>query len=234
MYFGLLDFKSFEIKDPKFIEFPKSLLEKVEEDGYASANGENPGLSSSFGLRNIMYRSNGSIDVLCEYQNYKEKDRATMSKSRKTDVAGYLTFGDIINTNINPQGQPIFTRVPRMRKAALRVEHVEFYPTYINGDLLLLYTDSKSNVYNTAENKLDITVTSAFNNVVLVAGVIDSKGNLNRQIIYVEEEELDFRALPKFTRKISENNFYVLAKKWSYPKLWKGIGTTRFGILGLK
>lgn len=225
VFYGIIDNKTAEIKNPKIVEFPTSLLELIDKDGFGSTKEKDPGLSMNFLMRHILYRDNGSVDLICEY--YK-LDVTTSYNSQTGSSRTYYTyyFGDIVNTNINQNGEVTFTRVPKNQRFLNYSGYLGFTPIIYNDKLVLLYNDDKDNVDRDLEKKPDDV--SNFKKSVFVAATIDMKGNLSRQAIYNHKEE-EFITSPREIRRIDVNKYLLTA---DIIKAFKK--RTRFGLLEVK
>lgn len=219
-------FTSFEAVNPvitelKIVPFPKDLVEQMIKDGFGGKKSD-PGLSVHFKTKHILIRNNGSVDMISEY--FEDIEFVTTNPvSGNRGVGGRTTFGNIINVNIEESGNAVFTRVPKNQEVMGIEPFVGYFPLILNDKLIIVYNDSKNSLTRDLGQKPNMI--HNFKNSVLIAGIIDAKGNLTRQSIYENNDE-NFITVPRSMSKISESDYLISAK---YNKLTKK--RTRFGII---
>ena len=99
------------------------------------------------------------------------------------------------------------------------------YPILYNDKLILLYNDDKDNVEKNISEKPDKF--RKFGESILMAAIIDTKGNLTRQKVYSHEG--DYVTMPRTIEKISDGTYLIMAgleRMFNYR--------TKFGIMTVK
>ena len=224
-FYATFDAQTAEVKDPKMVAFSPEMITLIDKDRFGSDKDSDPGLYASFRIRNIVNRSNGSVDLISEYYRY-DIVTSYSAATHMTNTETIYTFGDIVNTNISKDGKAVFTRVPKYQRQVNSSMFCGFYPV-VNGDkLVLLYNDDKDNVERDIEKRPDDVVN--FKHSIFLAATIDGRGNLDRQSIYSHADE-DYITVPTAIAKISDNRYLLSAY---LLKMFKK--RTRFGILEIK
>ena len=223
-FYAKVEKNSDEVKNPKMVELPIDLIKLVDKDNYASAKDKDPGLYPNFLIRNILVRSNGSVDLISEY--YKLVIRTyTDSRGHTTTTYNYY-YGDIVNTNIDKDGKAVFTRVPKNQKMTNADLFMGIYSFVMNDKLVILFDDDEDNIDRDLAKKPDDVMN--FKKSVFAAATIDAKGNLSRQAIYSHRDET-YVTVPRLTSRISNTQFLIVS---DLLKLFKK--RTRFGVLDYK
>ena len=224
-FYTSIDAKTAEVKDPVLVPFTPEMITLVDKDNFGTDKDSDPGLYPGFRIQHILNRSNGSVDLVCEY--YRLDVITSVNPTTRTTTTSYrYTFGDIINTNISKEGKAIFTRIPKNQKLTNSTIFLGYYPIVYGDKLVLLYNDDKDNVERDLEKKPDDVVN--FKRSIFLAATIDAKGNVSRQSIYSHLDE-DYITIPTAVAKISDTKYLVVS---DLLKLFKK--RTRFGVMEIK
>lgn len=214
-----------EVSQPRMVPFPDELLTQIDKDGFAKDNGENAGLYRNFRIRHILYRDNGSVDLVSEY--YKHISETYTDPS--THMIRYRELyysGDILDINLPKSGEPIFNRIPKDQSMEGSDLFLGYFPIVYKDKLVLLYCDEEDN--------LDRDLAKAprrvfrFKKSSFIAATIDDKGTLTRQEIYSHRDE-DYVSMPTSTVRISDNKYLVVSDLFKLLKR-----RTRFGVLEIR
>lgn len=223
-FYALIDPNSSNVNSPKMVDFPEDLVRLVDKDKFGSDKEKDPGLYRNFRIRQILKRTNGSVDLLSEYYRV---DMVTVSRPNGGSTTYYRYIsGDIVNTNIGADGKAIFTRVPKRQEMTNSTLFIGYAPIVYNDKLVLLYNDDEDNITRDLEKAPDDVL--KFNKSVFAAATIDAKGNLTRQAIYSHRDE-DYVFVPRSTAKISDSKYLITADLF---KLFKK--RTRYGVLEIQ
>lgn len=228
-FYAQLDLATNSIKNPMMTVFPNDLIEMVDKDGFGSDSQKDPGLSNNFRIEHIINRDNGSVDLIAEFYLLRVTTTTnTGSNGQITSVTTTYThtYGDIVNTNIDKDGNAIFTRIPKKQISSSGTSQLGFFPMVFGDKLVLLYNDDRDNVDKDLSKKPD-AVTN-FKRSVFMAATVNAKGVLTRQAIYDHRDE-DYVTHPSSIRKIEDNSYLIssnLMKKFKRR--------TRFGVLKVK
>lgn len=224
-FYASFDPNTSEVKDPKMVPFSPEMVTLVDKDNFGTDKDSDPGLFPGFRILHIMNRTNGSVDLICEY--YRLDVITSYNASTRTTTTYYrYTYGDIINTNIDKEGKAIFTRIPKNQKLTNSNIFLGYYPLVYGDKLVLLYNDDKDNVERDMEKKPDDVVN--FKRSIFMAATIDARGNVSRQAVYSHVDE-DYVTLPREVAKISDNKYLIVS---DLLKLFKK--RTRFGVMEMK
>ncbi len=213
-----------DVKNPKMIEFPIELITLVDKDNYASDKSKDPGLYPNFRIRNILTRSNGSIDLVAEY--YKLVITTTSDSRGFTRTTYNYYYGDIVNTNIDVNGKAAFTRIPKNQKMTNSNLFLGIFSFVENDKLIILYNDDEDNIDRDLSKKPDDVMN--FKKSVFAAATVDAKNNMSRQAIYSHRDET-YVTIPTNTTRISPTKFLIVS---DLLKTFKR--RTRFGVMTLK
>ncbi len=224
VFYGTLDANSTEIKNPKIVPFDSEIIRLVDKDRFGTDKSKDPGLYTSFRIKHIMRRSNGSVDLISEYYRW-DAYTTTNSRGGMQNHVRY-EYGDIVNTNIDKEGKAVFTRIPKDQLYIDSEKFQGYFPFLYNDKLVLLYNDDKDNVDRDLEKRPDDVL--RFDKSVFVAATIDAKGVLTRQAIFSNDDE-NYVTIPRNTTCISPTKYLITA---DLTKLFKK--GTRFGFLEVK
>jgi hypothetical protein len=229
-FYATIDPLTNAISNPKMVEFPIEMLTLVDKDNFGSDKKSDPGLYDEFRIRNILTRPDGSVDLVSEYYDLDIVTRTSNSGSgvsfgtTRTDY--YYYYGDIINSNISKDGKATFTRIPKNQKAINTQLFLGIYSFIHNNNLVILYNDDKDNVDRDLSKAPDDIM--KFKNSVLVAATVNSKGDLNREAIFSNDDD-DYITIPRSFIKATNNSYIIVADLF---KVFKR--RTKYGILTVK
>lgn len=177
----------------KMSEIPDDLLNLFDKEQIASTNKKDPGISGNFRAKRFSYRENGTIDYALEYDRCVEVTTANMSGTTVTGgVSSYYAYDcmSILNVNIDAAGKMIFTRIPKAQSDDNSHAYISHYSFYSGSKLIFLYNDDKDNFerdINKAPDNINMYKNSRKS--VLMAAIVDEKGNLERKIVYEHKED---------------------------------------------
>ncbi len=224
-FYATLDGNTTEVKDPTMVPFSPEMITLVDKDNFGSDKSSDPGLYPGFRIRNIMNRTNGSVDLVSEY--YRLDVITSFNPTTNTTTTSYrYTYGDIINTNISTDGKAVFTRIPKNQKFTNSNIFLGFYPIVYGDKLVLLYNDDKDNVERELDKKPDDVVN--FKRSIFLAATLDAKGNVSRQSVYSHLDE-EYITIPTSVAKISDTKYLIVS---DLLKMFKK--RTRFGVMEMK
>lgn len=221
-FYTTVNEKSLIMSKPQVISIPDDVISMIDMDGYAKTKGNDPGIDEDFKIKFIKKRGNGSIDLIAEYTGMKTVTSGGTAGSSTTTYIFY--YGDVLNIHVENNEKPIFTRIPKMQYGAATY-FMGVYPILYNDKLILLYNDDKDNVEKNISEKPDKF--SKFGESILMAAIIDTKGNLTRQKVYSHEG--DYVTMPRTIEKISDGTYLIMAgleRMFNYR--------TKFGIMSVK
>ena len=222
-YYSELNPVDNELNQIKTTAFPDELLELVKKDGFASTKSSDPGLKLPYTVANVIFREDGSIDYLLEYQLLKI---VTTSNGRTTTTYYEYIYGTIVDAHFK-DGQASFVRIPKYQVEINKPDLLSFYPVLSNNKLILLYNDDKDNAEKDIAKSPDKI--KAFKSAVLMAATIDANSNLTRDIIVNAKESDGYATMVPVMQRI-DNKSVVFTQK-----LLKLFSTkTRFGTLEIK
>jgi hypothetical protein len=216
-----------EVKNIRMVEFPSDILTPVDKESQGRYNGPDPGLSPNFTIKHILFRSDGSIDMLSEYASTTWRPKAlytTRFSGPNTDKT-YFWSGDIINVNLDENGKAIITRIPKRQEGEGHNMGLGYYPAVYKDKLILFYNDNISNMDRDISKVPDTYWGSRKS--VFAAAIVDRKGNVTRQAIYDYRQEKQW-ALPEDMSKISETKYLITSGTLGLDS------PTRYGILDIK
>ncbi|MFZ1799356.1 MAG: hypothetical protein WAU24_05780 [Chitinophagaceae bacterium] len=220
-FYTTVNEKDLAMSKPQVIPLPDDLVTLIDNEGLGSTKEKDPGISRFFKIKYILKRSDESIDLVAEFFN----DVSLYNGISKTTTTTYYS-GDILDILIRKDKKIIFTRIPKMQ-INFSSYFEGFSPIVYNDKLILIYNDDKDNVEKNISEKPDKVRT--FDKTILMAGIIDSAGNLTRQKIYSHVDQ-DYITVPKSTTKISEGKYLISAIVGNKILNLK----KRFGILTVK
>ena len=226
-FYAILDGNTTEVRDPKMVPFSPELITMVDNDKFGSDKESDPGLYPGFKIRYIKNRSNGSVDLICEYYRLQistYQNNSSVSSSTSTTYS--YTYGDIINTNISADGKAVFTRIPKNQKFNNTTIFLGFYAIVYGDKLILLYNDDEDNLERDIEIRPDDVVN--FKRSTFMAATVDAKGNVKRESIYSHRDE-EFITIPLSTAKISDTKYLIVSNLLKLTKKRK-----RFGVMEIK
>jgi hypothetical protein len=174
----------------KLSSIPEEILDLFDKEHIASNGKKDAGISRNFRGQKVSYRNNGTIDYTLEYNKALEK------VSTYTNLSGfsmqtpftYIVCNSILNINIDAKGKMIFTRIPKAQKIGNWFQYTSYFSFDSGNKLIFLYNDDKDNVDRDL-NKAPDDIDPSSRNSVLMAAIIDEKGNLNRKIIYEHKDD---------------------------------------------
>ena len=170
----------------KLEPFPvDDLLQLLYKDFCASINTNDPGLWDRFRIMGTNNRSDGSVDLLTEF-NYSSEERegSILDSNRTNSTHTVYDARDILVINYKKDGQVFYTRIPKWQSE--RSDALISFKWMNQGDqLLLFYLDSESNVKKDLSKRPDALF--ILRSVFVVASVND-KGKLQRQMAYSHKE----------------------------------------------
>ena len=104
--------------------------------------------------------------------------------------------------------------------------YLSFFSFYSGNNLVLLYNDEKKNLEKKITQMPD-DIEPHKRGTVLVAAIVDEKGNLKREVVY-EHQDDKYVTIPTSSRMISSND--ILLKKVKLGKTfdWE---STKIGVL---
>jgi len=220
-FYTTVNEKDLAMSIPQVIPLPDDLVALIDNEGIGSTKEKDPGISRFFKIKYILKRKDESIDLVAEFFN----DVSLYNGISKTTTTTYYS-GDILDILIRKDKKIIFTRIPKMQ-INFSSYFEGFYPIVYTDKLILLYNDDKDNVEKNILEKPDKVRT--FDKSILMAGIIDSAGNLTRQKIYSHVDQ-DYITVPESTTKISEGRYLISAIVGNKILNLK----KRFGILMVK
>ena len=205
-------------------EIPGDIADLLMKEKLAKTTGKDPGLSLAFTINNLGYRPNGSVDCMLEYENAQEQSTSGLGGSRIYYTKFYSN--SILNVNIGTDGKMIFTRIPKRQEDIRDNSYLSFFSFYSGNNLVLLYNDDKKNLEKKITQMPD-DIEPHKRGTVLVAAIVDEKGNLKREVVY-EHQDDKYVTIPTSSRMISSND--ILLKKVKLGKTfdWE---STKIGVL---
>ena len=231
-FYTTLDRSGKELTSAKLVSFPEEIITLIDKDDFGKDKKSDPGISSRFKIRDILYRTNGSVDLISEFEDrYTVVDNTgggfgtSISTGRMRSTTYYVS-GSIISVNIPAQGEPRFTRIPKHQRMAEAQLFLGYFPIVYRDKLVIIYNDEEDNLERDLSKGAKLT--SRFKRSSLVAAIIDSKGNLERRTIYNHRDE-DYITLPRNTSKLTDNRYLVVS---DLLKIFKR--RTRFGVMEVK
>ena len=195
------------ISKNQMLVFPKEILELVDKDGQGKSDGSDPGVSEYLRIKNILRRSNGTIDLITEVQELNSYTQNNPNQYFYGKEYRNYIYGDIVNVNLDKEGRGQFTRVPKRQEGYQGDMALGYYPLVYGDKLVLLYNDHADNMTKDLSKAPDHFATAK--KAVLAAAIIDSKGLLTRKAVYTFREEKQM-ALPKNFYPMSDGK-YVMA-----------------------
>ena len=193
-----------QIETNKISAFPADLVELVKKDKQGSDKEKDPGFDDYFKFVQTIDRTDGSKDYLLEYKDkiyheYKTTENtygggAALQQTNGT--AGFTTTtttsyweyknGDIIDISVKSDGKFVFCRIPKMQDVPYTLKYNSFKALSYNDKLVIYYNDNDDNLDRDLAKKPE-TMTNPKKCVFMMAS-IDSKGNLNRTIVFNHKE----------------------------------------------
>lgn len=177
--------------------FPKSLVEELKNDGWASTKGK-------YGVYNSVYPfsfelPDGSFGLIGEFRRTESTDKGRV----------YIIAGPVLYVNLNGK-TPVFSRIPKGRVSA-GTSFGDSYSAFAYQDkVIVFYNDNKRSLEN------DISEPAAgsdvYSNVVLVAAIINSDGTVRREKI-VDLSKQEFMAVSHEVIRQANNIFLVSCLK---------------------
>ena len=178
VYLCTYDPSTSQLSIPKMSEIPSDVLALLDHDKLAKDHGGDPGLSSNFNPCRLSKRENGSIDLALEY------NITTEYMSQNSVYTG--SYSEAI-LSVNIAKDFTFTRIPKRQGSdRFRIE-VSNYSFYAGNKLVFIYNDDKDNA-DRAISKAPDDITN-FRKSVLMAAIVDEKGNLERRIVYNNNDD---------------------------------------------
>ena len=161
--------KDFQLGELKKTPFPQTLLKQLDDDRWAKEKGKNAGINNSIYFVPHVFED-GSVNLIGEFRQRNVSQGGHM----------YSVSGDILSIRFG-KNNPVFTRIPKYRVNIVSEVGDSFFPYIYKNQMIIFYDDHEANL------KQDISnfpkQSSEFKNSVLVAAVIDTDGNLRRDII---------------------------------------------------
>ena len=223
VYYTEMDAVDNELNQIKTTAFPEELLELVKKDGFASTKSSDPGLLLPYTVASVVFRNDGSIDYLLEYQLLKI---ITTYNGHTSNTYYQYTYGTVVDAHFK-DGVAGFVRIPKYQVELNTHELLSFYPVLSNDKLILLYNDDKDNAEKDINKSPDKI--KSFKSSVFMAASIDANNKLNRDIVINAKESDGFGTMVSTMQKI-DNQSVVFTQK-----LLKLFSTkTRFGTLEIK
>jgi hypothetical protein len=226
-FYTAFDTSATVVNDTKMVSFPPEILKLVDKDDQAKSGGSDPGLRSFFRINHIIPRTNGTIDLISEAcrADLATKDIGASVRGTSSREIWNYDYEDIININLDKQGNAIFTRIPKVQEGNTGAPY-SYYPVVYKDKLILVYNDHEDNMTRDLSKAPEHVARAK--DMVLVAATIDAKGNLSRQGIYNFRDKQRM-ALPKKFSRISDNKYLVVSALASFLSTEAG-----FGLLELK
>ena len=223
VFYCSYDAASNQMSTLKMTDFPADLLELLDNDDVAKKSGKNAGISANFNPVAFAERGNGSIDFSLEYNKVEEYS----AQSGKNSMASFHReiSGAILNINISNAGNMQFARIPKKQKADLGTANLSSYSFPAGNKLIFLYNDTDENA-NRDINKKPNDVEN-FRKSVLMAAIVDEKGNINRQIVY-EHGDDKYVTIVQNIRQVTASSFFIIKRKTGAVINFEN---TKFGIL---
>jgi hypothetical protein len=188
-------------------EIPAELLTLFHKDEVGSDGGKDPGISGNFKAQRLSARGNGSIDFSLEYNSTVEGNENIGGKSYSFSQK---FSKDILNVNIDKKGIMIFTRIPKNQLSGNR-DFLSNFSFYYGKNLVFIYNDNKKNGERDL-NKAPEKIEDSYRTSVLMAAIVNEKGEVQRKIIYDHSED-KFATMPKSIQPITATSFFALRKK---------------------
>ncbi len=218
VFLGSINPQTNLVTNTKLYPFTKEIIDGITKDGFGSKEKSEIGIDKYFDYVFILTRPNGSIDLITSFQ---ETDEVPVGASGNTAMS--YRSGSIISTNIDKDGKAIFTRIPKDQKIPKAGSFTGHFAFIYKDDLVLIYSDDEDNVTNDL-SKSPIKLRN-YRKSVLAAAIVATNGNLNRQVIYNNDNE-GYVAEPGSITQTSKNTFFLEALLWSLTKY-----RTRYGIM---
>ena len=182
-----------EIQTKKMMAFPQDLVELVKKDKQGSDKEKDPGFDDAFRFVQTIDRNDGSKDYLIEFRQkiYHEQTSnrgggsGGMSYSTTTSWWEYKN-GDIIDISVKSDGKYVICRIPKMQDIEYTIKYNSFKALTYNDKLVVYYNDNDDNLDRDLAKKPE-TMTNPKKCVFMMA-TVDSKGNLNRTIVFNHKE----------------------------------------------
>jgi hypothetical protein len=203
-----IDKNTREVKTSKMNPFPIELLDMVRVDKQGSNKEKDPGLSSYFSLAQVVDRKDGSKDYLLEYSSAW---LVTVSSSRYSSYSYWqYDYGDIIDINLKSNGSVILCRLPKMQSSKEKRNFSNFKALPYKDKVVIFYNDERDNVDRDLNRKPDDI--SNFNKCVFVMATIDSKGKMERQILF-DHKDVPLSVAVRNSPLIGDNRIGLYAQK---------------------
>jgi hypothetical protein len=175
VYKGIVNIKG-ELASLSSKEFPASLLEPLDKEGWASTKSKKYGITPEFSAE-LKLSGDGSLIMLAEF-----------SKETGTPGAGYMHAGSIIQVHFG-KSEISFARAPKYSVGAALMRYAEhtlrstsrFYFAFTtSSQTIIIYGDNPENLSRSIEFDAKVVAPSK---QILVAARIDKNGNLTREKI---------------------------------------------------
>ena len=170
---GTLNCSNFSVSKLTQTVFPDSLISQFEKDGWASLHKKSYGLTGALSTQ-IFDKENGNIDIVGEFSSVDNGIHVST-----------INTGSILNINFTSSGV-FFTRIPKYRSSAESTMGNSYHAFPYKDNIFIFYNDNENNLHKDIIEKPSNSNT--YKNLVLIAALIDNKGNVIRQPL------IDFRS----------------------------------------
>ena len=173
-----------KIETSKIMAFPSELVELVKKDRQGSDREKDPGFDDAFNYVQSINRRDGSKDYILEF---RQKILRQYTDSRGVSHSYYeYKNGDIVDISVKTDGKYVICRIPKMQDIDYTVKYNSFKALTYNDKLVLFYNDNDDNLDRDLAKKPE-TMTRP-NKCVFMTATVDSKGNLDRKIVFNHKE----------------------------------------------
>ena len=166
---GKISCDNFRISSTKNYLFPDSVLSIFEKDGIAVTKKKEYGLSSSM-VPDLFEMEDGTADLVAELQEIRQSPKWV-----------YNITGDILNVHFSKTGT-YYSRIPKYRTSAESTIGNSYHAFPYKDKMIIFYDENEKNLENDISAKP--LSSNVYKNLVLAAGVIDSKGTVKRQLLF--------------------------------------------------
>jgi len=179
-----INLASHQIETNKMSAFPADLVELVKKDKQGSDKEKDPGFDDAFNFIQTIDRTDGSKDYILEFR------QKILHESRDSRGYSYSYWeyrnGDIIDISVKKDGKFVLCRIPKMQDVTNVLTYNSFKALSYNDKLIIYYNDNDDNLDRDLAKKPE-TMTNSRKCVFMMA-TVDSKGNLNRTIVFNHKE----------------------------------------------
>ena len=184
---AILDQNSQQFIVKQMEQFPAALLPRIAVNGCAFTDLQDPGLDPAFKMVGANTRTDGTIDLLSEFNNESHHSSVNLATHTMMDETTYRRY-DVLVVSFKKDGKIIYTHLPKKQEESPFWSHISIRYMNRGNDLLIFYNDNKKNLASAGDPSLGADQIEQLGNSVFVMATVNETGAVQRQALFSNDD----------------------------------------------